>query len=199
MQKVTGSMEYLLIITKGVIFMEIDANVYNLINILFQVILWSLIVSSPLIILTIEMYAYEKYKKWKNTEAQEYDRIILGKAESKADLVKQIESLTHEKRDLEVDVKLLNKEKTGLQKILGVEEENPEVIERHQPIDTIYEIEEENPEVSEDPIGEKKPLEEMNMKQLQELAREYKIKWYSRMKKKVLIETIKPYYHANAQ
>lgn len=144
----------------------INDDVYRLLNIFIQVILWSLIISAPAIILTIEMYAYERYKKYKDKTEKELERIIVGKTNNKEDLESTIKELEEEKRRLDLDVELLEIRKNAL---------NPE--------------EPEEVEVIEEP-EEKKDLNKMNMKQLQELAREHKLKWYSRMKKTELIKSL---------
>lgn len=144
----------------------INDDVYRLLNILIQVILWSLIISAPAIILTIEMYAYERYKKYKDKTEKELERIIVGKTNNKEDLESTIKELEEEKRRLDLDVELLEIRKNAL---------NPEEPEE---VETIEEPE------------EKKDLNKMNMKQLQELAREHKLKWYSRMKKTELIKSL---------
>lgn len=144
----------------------INDDVYRLLNIFIQVILWSLIISAPAIILTIEMYAYERYKKYKDKTEKELERIIVGKTNNKEDLESTIKELEEEKRRLDLDVELLEIRKNAL---------NPE--------------EPEEVEVIEEP-EEKKDLNKMNMKQLHELAREHKLKWYSRMKKTELIKSL---------
>lgn len=144
----------------------INDDVYRLLNIFIQVILWSLIISAPAIILTIEMYAYERYKKYKDKTEKELERIIVGKTNNKEDLESTIKELEEEKRRLDLDVELLEIRKNAL---------NPEEPEE---VETIEEPE------------EKKDLNKMNMKQLQELAREHKLKWYSRMKKTELIKSL---------
>ena len=145
----------------------INDDVYRLLNIFIQVILWSLIISAPAIILTIEMYAYERYKKYKDKTEKELERIIVGKTNNKEDLESTIKELEEEKRRLDLDVELLEIRKNAL---------NPE--------------EPEEVEVIEEPEEEKKDLNKMNMKQLQELAREHNLKWYSRMKKTELIKSL---------
>lgn len=113
---------------------NIDPNVYNLLNVLLQVVLWSLIISAPAIILTIEMYAYERYKKWKDTEVKEKEIIIVGKANQ---IIKSDEELQRQHDDklrLGLDVELLEKRKKSLQDELGISKE-PEVKETKEEID----------------------------------------------------------------
>lgn len=113
---------------------NIDPNVFNLLNVLLQVVLWSLIISAPAIILTIEMYAYERYKKWKDTEVKEKEIIIVGKANQ---IIKSDEELQRQHDDklrLGLDVELLEKRKKSLQDELGISNE-PEVKETKEEID----------------------------------------------------------------
>jgi hypothetical protein len=147
--------------------MEIDASVYNLINLLLKVILISLIISAPAILLTLEMYGYEKYKKWKNTEEKEHEKIILGRAK---DIVKKDEELERQDnqiKSLAIDIELLQKRKKGLADELDL------------PVD---DTEEEPEEID---------IESMNIKQLHEVAKDKGIKMYSRMKKSALIKKLK--------
>ena len=170
----------------------INEEIYRLLNILLQVILWSLIVSAPAIILTVEMYAYERYKKWKDKSEQELERIIVGKTNNKEELQAELKEMEEDRRKLELDVKLINTEKVELQRILGLPGEHPEepevessdVIKRHQTTGKI--------ELIEEPEEEKIDLKSMNIKQLHELAKQHNVKWYSRMKKDKLIEVLEP-------
>jgi len=157
--------------------MEIDANVYNLINILLQVVLWSLIISAPAIILTLEMYAYERYKKWKDMSEKELERIIIGKTTNKESLENEIKELKEDKRRLALDVELLE---IRLDALTPEEPEESEVIE--------------TPEDPEEQILEKEKMDlnSLNIKQLHELARKHKLKWYSRMKKDELVNALDP-------
>jgi len=154
--------------------MEIDANVYNLVNILLQVILWSLIISAPAIILTVEMYAYERYKKWKDKSEKELERIIIGKTNNKEDLENKIRQHEETIRRLELDVELLEIKKAAI---------SPEDISEDEKKEKVDETTHDDPE-------DKKELSEMTIKQLQELARTHKLKWYSRMKKTELIKAL---------
>lgn len=151
--------------------MEIDANVYHLLNVLMQVVLWSLIISAPAIILTVEMYAYERYKKWKDKSEKELERIIIGKTNNKEELESKISEHERTIRKLELDVELLEIRKNAL---------NPddEPDEQHED-----DLDEQN---------EEKDLNDMSVKELHILARKHKLKWYSKMKKSKLIEALDP-------
>jgi len=151
--------------------MEIDQNVYNLINLLLQIILWSLIISSPAIILTLEMYGYDRYKKWKDTEIREKEKIILGRSKT---IVKQDEELQRqadERKRLELDVELLLKRKKALSEELGIPDE----------------VHDDEQEESTEDID----IESMNIKQLKALAKERGIARYSKKNKKQLLKLLK--------
>ena len=148
--------------------MEIDVNVYNLLNVLLQVVLWSLIISAPAIILTIEMYAYERYKKWKDTEVKDKEKIILGRANK---IVRQDEELQRqdkEKEKVNLELDLLMIRKKSLQDELGISEDD-EVDDPEEEID----------------------LSTMNIKQLKELAKARGLKMYSKKNKQQLLKLLK--------
>ena len=148
--------------------MEIDANVYHLLNVLLQVILWSLIISSPAIILTIEMYAYERYKKWKDTEVKEKEKILVGRAKQIIAADEDLERQHKEKLRLSLDVELLQKKKDALQDELGETEEVPE--------------EEPDKEID---------LDSMTIRELKKVAKERGLKMYSKKNKKQLLKMLK--------
>jgi len=152
--------------------MEIDANVYHLLNVLFQVLLWSLIISSPAIILTIEMYLYDRYKKWKDTEIKEKEKILLGKAKNIVKQDEELERQADERKRLEVDIELLMKRKKALSDELGIEEE------------ISMEDQEEKREENID-------INSMNIKQLKALAKEKGLTRYSRKSKKQILKMLK--------
>ena len=146
--------------------MEIDANVYNLINTLLQVVLWYLIISSPMVLLTIELYLYGRYKKWKNTEIQEKEKIIVGKANTIQKFDQDIQYQHEEKHRLNLDIELLMKRKKALQEELGLSEE------------------------TEHPDTEDIDLDKMNVKQLKALAKDRGLKMYSKKNKKQLLKML---------
>lgn len=133
-------------------------------NILLKVILVSLIVSSPAIILTIEMYLYERYKKWKNTEVQEKEKIILGKANKIVSQDEELQRQADEKKKLELELDLLNIRKKSLQEELNISDVQKE-------------------DIQDDEID----LSDMSIKQLHEVAKKQNIKRYSKLKKKQLL------------
>lgn len=102
---------------------NIDPNVYNLLNVLLQVVLWSLIISAPAIILTIEMYAYERYKKWKSSEEKDFEQIIVGRAKETLKHDEHIVWQKEEQKKLDLELDLLKIRKKSIQDELGVSKE----------------------------------------------------------------------------
>lgn len=147
-----------------------DENLYHLINLLLQVILWSLIISSPLIILTIEMYLYERYKKYKDTEAQEKEKIILGKANKIVQQDDELQRQNEERKKIEFEIELLKIKKKTLQDEVGIDEEQESSKEIADTVRT--------------------DLSEMNIKQLKALAKERGLKLYSKKNKKQLLKML---------
>lgn len=155
--------------------MELDSNVYYLINVLLKVILWSLIISAPAIILTVEMYAYEKYKKWKDTEIKEKEKIILGRAKKIVSQDEELQRQADERKRLELDVELLMKRKKALDVELGNDSPTAEIDPTAEQKETTQTID----------------LESMNIKQLKSLAKKSGFKMYSKKNKSQLLKLLK--------
>lgn len=147
---------------------NIDPNVFNLLNVLLQVILWSLIISTPIILLTIEMYAYERYKKWKNSEEKEFDRIIVSRAKETLKHDEHIGWQKEEQKKLELELDLLSIRKKSLKAELGISKET-EVKEPKEEID----------------------LNNMKRVELLALCKERGHKMYSKLNKQQLIKKLK--------
>ena len=141
--------------------------IYNLVNIFFQVVLWSLIISAPAIILTIEMYAYEKYKKWKNNEEKEYEQIIVSRAKETIKHDEHIGWQKQEQKKLDLEIDLLNVKKKSLQDEVGVPEESDE-----------------------DKPEENLDLNSMKRVEMLALAKERGHKMYSKLNKQQLIKLL---------
>lgn len=153
--------------------MEINDQVFILINLLMQVVLWSMIISSPFIILTLEMYGYEKYKKWKNAEEQEFERIIVGKANNIQKQDEELQRQAEEKKKLEFEIDLLKIKKKTLQ----------------EETDTL-DPEEETKTSSELPSDEEVITEDMSVNELKAIAKKKGIKGYSKKSKKQLLNIL---------
>lgn len=150
--------------------MEIDANVYHLLNVLMTVCLWSLIISAPFIILTIEMYAYERYKKWKDTEVKEKEKILLGRAKQITQADEELQRQHDEKLRLALDLELLEKRKKSLQDELGVQDE---------------------PEDDQPEEEEELDLDSMTIRKLKQVAKDRGLKMYSKKNKAQLLKMLK--------
>lgn len=157
----------------------IDEQVYFLLNLLLKVIIISLIVSAPFLLITLEMYAYDRYKKWKNTEQQDFERIIVGKVETKENLEKSIEELQEQERRKALDVELLEIKLKAYNLI-----ELPEIIQIEQPAASEETIKEKEHESTE------KISEELTINELKTIAKKKGVKGYSKKSKEELIKVL---------
>jgi hypothetical protein len=144
--------------------MTIDSSVINALNVLLLIVIYSLYVASPLIILQLMMYGHEHYKKWKAKEQKEAERIIVKMNEKIASDAAACDTLLNQKTQLKLEVESLEKTKKQLQHEVGVEDK-PDV--------------EENQDLS-----------ELNIKQLQKLAKAQGVKRYSKLKKADLLKAL---------
>lgn len=152
--------------------MEISEQVYNLINILFQVTLWSLIISTPFIILTLEMYAYDRYKKWKNTEEKEFEQIIVGKTYEKENIENTLQELEEKEKRMSLEVELLEVKLKAYKLI-----ELPEVIT----LEETSAISESTVEITED----------LTINELKTIAKKKGLSGYSKLSKEELLKLLK--------
>jgi hypothetical protein len=134
-------------------------------NVLINVILYSLAIASPLIVLIIVMYQYEKYTKWRAKEQKEADRIIVKMNEDVISTSKTIDKLESKKLELEKKIAQYELMKKEQMESLKIVEENDEPIV-------------------------KKDYADMNIKELHDVAREMKLKGFSRMSKDELIKAL---------
>ena len=149
--------------------MEIDIQVYNLINLLLKVLLYSLIASMPLVILTTEMYLYETYKKWKDTAKKDKEKIILGKANKIVSLDSELERQEQGIKKRKLEIELLDVEIKVKKDSLGKADLE---------------------EAEEDFKIEIADYENMNIKQLRQIAKDKKMTMYSRLSKEDLIKKL---------
>lgn len=148
--------------------MDIDPRVFDLLNTLLIVILITLIISAGPILLTLEMYGYERYKKWKDREVKERDKILVGRAKQITKADEELQRQSEEKRRLDLDVELLQTKKKALQSELGE--------------DDIEEKENDPKEID---------LDSMNIRDLKKLAKQRNMKMYSKKSKAQLLEMLK--------
>lgn len=139
----------------------------KLLGLLSNVIIISLIFAAPIILLIILMYFYDRYKKFKDKEQREAERIIIKNNEGIRATASNIKTLDEQFKKLDYDVLKLREEKRQLEIELGhTSEDEPEV------------------------INEGTNYDEMTIKELHDIARELKIKGFSRMKKDKLVDIL---------
>jgi hypothetical protein len=144
--------------------MTLDNSVIVALNGLLKIIIYSLYVASPLIILQLLMYGHEHYKKWKAKEQKEAERIIVKMNEQITKDAAACDTLLNQKTQLQLEVENLQKTKKDLQKDVGVDDQ--------------VEVE------------ETQDLKELNIKQLQKLAKAQGVKRYSKLKKSDLLKAL---------
>jgi hypothetical protein len=110
------------------------------------------------------MYGHEHYKKWKAKEQKEAERIIVKMNEQITKDAAACDTLLNQKTQLQLEVESLEKHKKELQKEVGVEDEV-------KPL-------------------ENEDLSELNIKQLQKLAKAQGVKRYSKLKKADLLKAL---------
>ena len=139
----------------------------GLLDLLLRVIIISLIVASPILIMIGLMHIYDRYKKIKETETKEAERIIIKNNESIVKTTNSIKVLDEQFKELEYSVLKLKEQKRELEIELG-------------------HIEEPEEEIEEETIN----YHAMTVNELHDIARELKIRGFSRMKKDKLVEVL---------
>lgn len=147
----------------------VDAGTYQAINVLMQVLIWSLAFATPIIVIIIMLYQYDKYKKHRDKEKVEAERIIVKMNKDIIETTKSINLLKPQETELKLAIESMRAEHDQLQKelaeIKGVEDVDSELEET---IDVTH----------------------LSVKELHGLAKERKIRGYSRMPKAKLIELL---------
>lgn len=142
----------------------------QVLDIAYRVLFYTLWIAIPIIVLIILMYAYEKYKKWKDADRKEAERIIVKMNE---DIVKSgttINVLQSRETELKLAVDALEACLKELKKESG---------------------ENSSEEASDDAKNQVTKVDsKTTIKDLHALAKERKIKGFSRMKKEDLIKIL---------
>lgn len=144
--------------------MEIDPNIYTYVNLLLKVLLVYAIIASPIVLTIILLYGYGSYKKWKEIEIKEHEKIIVGQANTIRKNDEDIRWQHEEQLRLSQSIEALRKTKKMLSDELEITD-NSEA----------------------DDSKEKKDLSSMNVKQLKALAKQRGLKMYSKKNKQQLI------------
>jgi|GEM_PF-3476186 len=142
----------------------------QVLDIAYRVLFYTLWIAIPIIVLIILMYAYEKYKKWKDADRKEAERIIVKMNE---DIVKSgttINVLQSRETELKLAVDALEARLKELKKESG---------------------ENSSDDASDDTNAHAAMIDsKTTIKDLHALAKERKIKGFSRMKKEDLIKIL---------
>lgn len=157
--------------------MNIAPIISSLINILLGTLIVSLILALPLIILILLMQKYDKYKKDRDKEVREAERIIIRQNESittnteAIKILKEIEDKT-EFRNLKLadENRKLEQQIRDNQIVLGIETEPEVTLEQAEEILADY--------------------HSMTIKELHDIAKALEMKSYSRWKKDKLISML---------
>ena len=131
----------------------------------FRIIFYSGFVAGPIMVLILVMYQYERYKKWKDKEKKDAERIIVKMNE---DIVKT-----------GVAVNALTTRETELKLSIEAKEARLKELKAESGDEAAKETDEEKP-----------TTEGLSIKQLQALARERGVKGFSRMKKEDLMKIL---------
>lgn len=141
----------------------------NALDIAYRVLFTSLWLAIPIVMLILLMYGYERYKKWKDADRKEAERIIVKMNE---DVIKTQETINVLKP---IETELRATIATLQEKVNELKNESSE-----------SEHVESSTETTTTTAANKKP----SIKELHQLARERKIKGFSRMKQDELIKIL---------
>lgn len=136
------------------------------IDLFIRILFYSGFVAGPIIILILVMYQYERYKKWKDKETKEAERIIVKMNEDVVKTGVAVNALTARETELKLSVDAYEARLKELKAEAG------EVTTEDESDDTVVHT------------------EELTIKQLHALARERKVKGFSRMKKEDLMKIL---------
>lgn len=142
----------------------------NALDIAYRVLFTTLWFAIPIVVLILLMYGYEKYKKWKDVEKKEAERIIVKMNEEVIKSQETINVLKPIETELRASIATLEEKVKALKKEAG----EPEPVASPAEDKT-------TPAVT-----NKKP----SIKELHALAKERKIKGFSRMKQDELIKIL---------
>lgn len=153
--------------------MTIQPEVINLLNLFFKVVIISLIISSPFIIAILEMYGYERYKKYKDSEVKEKEKIIVKKAQDIETADKQLQWQSEEQHRKQLQLESLQKQ---------IEIKQLEL----QKGKLLNEPDAETPDPEDE--EKQKTLNDLSIRELKELAKQNKLKMYSKLNKEQLVK-----------
>lgn len=145
---------------------------YQVLNVLMYVLMFSIPITSLIVILEF----WEAYKRRKNQHKKEAERIIVKMAEDVKEQTEVIRTLEEQAEKLKLSIFDLESRKREVQTDVMSEEEIKSSVEEQN-----------------DPEPEQIDYESFTVNELQDIARQLKIKGFSRMKKAKLIEKLATY------
>lgn len=145
---------------------------YQVLNVLMYVLMFSIPITSLIVILEF----WEAYKRRKNQHKKEAERIIVKMAEDVKEQTEVIRTLKEQAEKLKLSIFDLESRKREVQTDVMSEEEIKSSVEEQN-----------------DPEPEQIDYESFTVNELQDIARQLKIKGFSRMKKAKLIEKLATY------
>lgn len=146
--------------------MIIDGQTNNIINLTLQVLLISTWIAIPITMMLALMYLYKKFKKWETKEIKEAERIIVKRNIEINKTSETINLLADKEQELKKEVERLEALRISIASEVG------EVVE------------------TEDSVQQKIDYNELNIKELQAIAKEKGVRGFSRMKKTKLIDIL---------
>jgi sugar phosphate isomerase/epimerase len=146
--------------------MIIDGQTNNIINLTLQVLLISTWIAIPITMMLALMYLYKKFKKWETKEIKEAERIIVKRNIEINKTSETINLLADKEQELKKEVERLEALRISIASEVG------EVVE------------------TEDSVQQKINYNELNIKELQAIAKEKGVSGFSRMKKTKLIDIL---------
>lgn len=146
--------------------MIIDGQTNNIINLTLQVLLISTWIAIPITMMLALMYLYKKFKKWETKEIKEAERIIVKRNIEINKTSETINLLADKEQELKKEVERLEALRISIASEVG------EVVE------------------TEDSDQQKINYNELNIKELQAIAKEKGVRGFSRMKKTKLIDIL---------
>jgi|GEM_PF-6607606 len=151
--------------------MEISDKVMTLFNLLLEVMLYAAIPASVFIMITLLLYMWERFKKYKESEKKETEKILLGRA-------KQITEYDHQ---LERQEKTIKKNSDEIE----IQEHR---LKKLKSITKLDNEEETNSEEVEEIL-----IDDMTIIELKDLAKKMGLKMYSKLNKEQLLEKLRAY------
>jgi len=163
--------------------MEISESVFVAFNLLLEVVIYGTIPASIFVLLTLLQYMWERFKKYKQMEIKETEKILLGRAKEITKYDHQLERQELQAKKLNEELEVLIHRKKKLQEINKSLQDDGDLPEDDSSLET---------EIEENEVSSKEiDLDSMNIRDLKALAKERGMKMYSKKNKKQLLKMMK--------